>query len=126
MNLWVIFPEFLLKINGILYLPYYAGPFYIYVLYALVEHTRYRTQLAIFLTMTCIASSLMILTLGPRIGTIIAPLMLFSVMLMPLGVFIFHVVKNNNIGKLVWGITTLAGWLHSISWAVWLFALAGS
>jgi uncharacterized membrane protein len=126
MNLWIIFPEFLLQINGILYLPYFAVPFYIYVLYALVKHPKYRAQLSIFLTMTCIASSLMIFTLGPRIGTIIAPLTLLSVMVMPLCLFIYHMIKNIPIGKYVWGFTTLAGWLHSISWAVWLFALAGS
>ena len=125
MNLWNIFPE-LLHIEGILSLPIFAIPFYLYVLYALIKHPKYRTSLSIFLVLTLMASLTMFFSMGPHIGLFFPPLMLLSVMLMPLIMLILQVSKKVNTGIWVWGITSVAGWLHSLSWAVWLFALARS
>lgn len=125
MNLWNIFPE-LLHIESILSLPIFAIPFYLYVLYALIKHPKYRISLTIFLVLTLIASLTMFFSLGPRIGLFFPPLMLLSVMLMPLIMLTLQVSKKVNTGIWVWGITSVAGWLHSLSWVVWLFALARS
>ncbi|MDQ7049809.1 MAG: hypothetical protein Q9M92_09795 [Enterobacterales bacterium] len=126
MNLWILFPKSLLQIEGILYLPIFVIPFYVYVLYAIVKHPENRTGLIIFLVLTLTASTTMFLLLGPRIGTIFPPLILLSVMLMPLGMLTLKIWQKDITSIWVWGLTSVAGCLHSLSWAVWLFALAGS
>ena len=125
MNLWIIFPD-LLHIEGILSLPIFAIPFYLYVLYTLIKQPKYRISLTIFLVLTLMASLTMFFSLGPRIGLFFPPLMLLSVMLMPLIMLTRQVSKKVNTGIWVWAITSVAGWLHSLSWVVWLFALARS
>jgi len=126
MNLWTIFPESLLSIEGILSLPILAVPFYLYVLFLLIKQPEYRIWLTVFLILSLMASLTMLFSLGPKIGLVFPPLMLISVMLMPIIMLIFHVTKKKNSGIWLWGITSVAGWLHSLSWVVWLFALARS
>lgn len=126
MNLWRIFPESLLNIEGILSLPMFAIPFYLYVLYAVVKHSEFRITLSMFLVASIGASSLMFLTLGPQIGKVLPPLLLLLVMLMPVVALCFQMVRKHSIGIWVWSITSIAGSLHSLSWAIWLFALARS
>jgi len=126
MNLWKLFPESLLEIQGILSLPLFAIPFYGYVLYALFKHQEHRKELVIFLFLTVAASLIMFFTLGPRIGLLVPPLMLFSVMLMPIALLTLNILKKHTPGIWVWALTSVAGCLHSLSWSVWLFALARS
>ena len=126
MNLWVIFPESLLNINGILWLPYLTFLFYCYAAYSLIKYSVFRLHLTVFFALTLIASLIMFLSMGPRIGTIIPPLLLLMVMLFPLIILVTSVLKKDSKSIVLWSITTAAGWLHSVSWAVWLFALARS
>jgi hypothetical protein len=126
MNLWHIFPESLLHINGILQLPYLALVFYIYVFYSMVKNSEQRIALLIFVLLSILASSIMVISFGPQVGKIIPPLALLSVMLMPL-IMLMVKLKNKTYSEArLWLIMSLTGFLHSISWSVWLFALAGS
>lgn len=124
MNLWTIFPDYLLQIKGILNLPYFVLPFYLYVLYALIKQPAYRVSLILFLVLTLMASLIMIFSLGPSVGHIFPPLLLLSVMLMPLVMLIIQVVNSKRAGIRLWSIVSVAGWVHSLSWAVWLLALS--
>lgn len=126
MNLWTIFPDYLLQIKGILNLPYFVLPFYLYVLYASIKHPAYRVSLILFLVVTLMASLIMVFSMGPSVGHILPPLLLLSVMLMPLVMLIIQMCKSNSAGIRLWSIVSVAGWVHSLSWAVWLMALARS
>ncbi len=126
MNLWDLFPEFILRFNGILKLPYLAMLFYIYVVYTTIKNKGERTYLVSFLLLTLIASTIMLNSLGPQIGKIIPPFALLSVMAMPLIILIVNVFKRTYNLVHIWFIVAIAGWLHSLSWSVWLFALARS
>lgn len=126
MNLWHIFPESLLHIKGILYLPYLAIMFYSYVIYQMVRNATHRLALSAFIVLSFLASSIMVVTLGSNIGKIIPPLALFSVMLLP-SIMLIVTLKNKDYPAIrLWFITILAGLLHSISWSVWFFVIAGS
>lgn len=126
MNLWQVFPESLLDVTGILYLPYLAIAFYLYVLYTLIKQPEHRATLALFLGLTLSTSLVMVVSLGPRIGVVLAPLLLISVMLMPITMLVLKVLQKERAGIQTWAVVTVAGWLHSLSWVVWLFALARS
>ncbi len=126
MNLWNLFPEFLLSINGILRLPYLTILFYIFVVYALIKNADQRKYIAVFLLLTLVASGIMFINQGPQIGKFIAPLTLLFVMVMPLIVMTIKLHNKSYREARIWLIVTSAGWFHSISWSVWLFALAGS
>ncbi len=126
MNLWSIFPEFILRVNGILYLPYLAIPFFIYVCYVMVKHVRERVYLIVFVLLTLLASGIMLISMGPQIGKVIPPLALLAVMVMPLVILTLKLYHKAYGEAQTWFVVTLAGWLHSMSWSVWLFVLAGS
>jgi len=126
MNLWSLFPESLLKINGILQLPYLAILFYLYIFYVGVKSTEERKNLIVFLLLTLLASVIMFISFGPQMGKVIAPLALLTVMVMPLIMLMFKLYNKTYSEARIWFMVTLAGWLHSMSWCVWLFALAGS
>jgi len=125
-NLWSFFPEFILRIDGILFLPYLAIPFYLYVFYAIGKHAGERVKLMVFVLFTLLASGVMFLNIGPNIGKIIPPLGLLMVMAMPLLVLMMNLYNKAYAEARVWFLVSLAGWMHSISWSVWLFALARS
>ena len=126
MNLWTVFPTSILHINGILYLPYLIIPLYLYVCYALFKEPKFRLMLSVFIMLTLVTSIILILSMGPGVGKVIPPVFLLSVMLMPLLLLCLCIAKKESAGIRTWGIATVAGWVHSISWVVWFFALAGS
>jgi len=126
MNLWRYFPESLLEIAGILLLPYLAIPFYLYIFYPLIKQVDERKYLAIFLLLSVIASSIMLFSIGPHIGKVIPPLALILVLAMPTLMLINKLYTKVYHSALLWFFVMLAGWLHSLSWGVWLFALGGS
>lgn len=126
MNLWSIFPEFLLFNHYILYLPYVALAAYFFVIYALVAFPTQRFKIALFLLLSMATTALMVTTFGPRIGTVIPPLMLLLVMLLPLLVLTEQIIKQNKVGVRIWVGVSLSGWAHSLSWIVWLMAAANS
>lgn len=126
MNLWTLFPEALLQVNGILFLPYVGILFYFYVFFALVKHSEQRICLAIFVLLTVVASGIMLNNLGPGAGKIVPPLSLFIVMAMPVLMVIIQLIKKSYIAVRIWSLVTLAGLAHSISWSAWLFAMARS
>ncbi len=78
------------------------------------------------MVLTLTASSYMVVQMGPQIGRVVAPLALIAVMALPSAMFMARLWKKNYNLILVWAMATRAGWLHSLSWTVWLFALAGS
>lgn len=124
MNLWNLFPEFLLKIDGILLLPYLAILFYLYVFYAMVKNAGERIYLTLFVLLTLVASVIMLKNMGPPVGKIIPPSTLLLVMI--IAILVLKLYKKAYNKARIWFVVTLAGWLHSISWSVWLFALARS
>lgn len=129
MNLWNFIPEFPVIINGVFYLPhlfYVTVLGYFYVIYALIKHAMHRPLLATFFLVSIIASTAMFTSLGPSIGKVFHPLLLLTVMLIPLSILSFHVIKKNKLGITIWTIATIAGWLHSFTWASWLYVLARS
>jgi len=125
-NLWNLFPEFLLKIDGILRLPYLAILFYLYVFYAMVKNAGERIYLTVFVLLTLVASVIMLKNMVPPVGKIIPPSTLLLVMIMPIAILVLKLYKKAYNEARLWFVVTLAGWLHSISWSVWLFALARS
>ena len=126
MNLWNLFPEFLLKIDGILLLPYLTILFYLYVFYAMVKNVGQRLYLTVFVLLTLVASVIMFKNIGPQAGKSIPPSTLLIVMIMPIVILVIKLYKKAYNEARIWFVVTLAGWLHSISWSVWLFALARS
>lgn len=129
MNLWNIWPDFfeeLLHIEGILYLPLFTLPCYLFCLYSLLRQSQQRISLGCFFVLTLVASTTMFLSMGPGIGKIFPPLTLLAVMFMPLIMLVIQIVKKDNAGIRIWSMASIAGWLHSLSWWLWLIALAGS
>jgi len=126
MNLWTLFPESLIQIKGILNLPYVAVSFYLYTLYGVYKHKEHRQQLLIFIALSFAASLTMFTSLGPSIGLFWPPLLLILVMLLPMLILFFQIREKDIMGIWVWSITTIAGWLHSLSWWLWLYALSNS
>ncbi|UGA53433.1 hypothetical protein [Vibrio sp. VB16] len=126
MNLWNLLPFSMIKIDYILNLPYAALLAYIYVLYAIGVHRNYRIKLMLFLVLTIIASGTMVLTMGPNIGRIIPPLLLILVMFSPVFELVKSLIYTDKKGTRIWLKIAIAGWLHSLSWVVWLAAMARS
>ena len=126
MNLWALFPESLIQIKGILNLPYIAISFYLYICYGIYKHKTHRQSLLIFIALSCAASLTMFTSLGPDIGVLWPPLLLIMVMLLPLLYLFFQIKEKDIMGIWIWSITTIAGWLHSLSWWLWLYALSNS
>lgn len=126
MNLWDLFPDSLLMCNGILKLPYLAILFYLYIVYATFKNAAERKYLMMFLMLSLVASIIMIINLGPPVAKIIPPLSLLTVMVMPLVMLIINLHNRAYNLVLIWFMGTIAGWLHALSWSVWLFVLAAS
>lgn len=129
MNLWKLFPNELLEIEGILSLPFLILPSYLVcfvIFFRLNDRQKERTMFVSFLLLSVLASTVMWLTLGPRIGQIIPPLLLLSNIALPLIVLNLGLMKAGSHSLFLWGFSSLAGSIHAISWSVWLMALARS
>lgn len=127
MNLWNLFPVTeLLNIPGVLYLPRFAIPAYILTIVVAVKLPQQRIRLAAFWILTLLVSISVLISFSQRIDLIIPPLLLTSVMLMPLWILATEIWKRSSSGIWTWAIATAAGWLHSLSWAAWLMAIMGS
>lgn len=139
MNLWKLVPDFLLAIDEILYLPFFILPCYalcLFVFYRLGVTSEEKDNLitrrqealpfSCFLLISVTATTVMWLTLGPRIGTVIPPLLLLSNILFPLFFLIKGFMKQGTHAISLWSFASLAGLIHAISWSVWLMALARS
>jgi len=125
-NLWKLFPECLLNVDGILLTPYVTILVYLYVVYAMVKYAGQRIYLTVFVLLTLMASVIMLKNMGPQAGKIIPPSALLTVMMMPIVLLGINLYKKDYSVACVWFAATVAGWLHSISWSVWLFVLARS
>jgi len=126
MNLWTLFPEQLIKIPGILKLPYVAIGLYAAVLLILFMKKDLHRGIAVFLGLSLIASTIMFYNLRPGFGTVLPPLALLLVMIYPLGMMLISIQKQQREPVKWWLFIGTAGVAHSLSWAVWLMALAGS
>jgi hypothetical protein len=126
MNLWTLFPDLLPVFSGILKLPYLVIPLYLPVIYFAVRASGERKALLVFLLLTLMASVIMVFNFGPHVGKVFPPLALLSVMVMPMLLLGINLYRKRFNVVLVWGLATLAGWSHSLSWSVWLFAMARS
>lgn len=126
MNLWILFPESIMSIKGILYLPYLALVFYVFVLFVFIKFPEFRLKLLLFILITVITNVVIITTLGPSMGTVLIPLLLLVLMFMPLIWLISQCLAKNKKYMYAWSIVTISGWLHSLSWMAWIFALARS
>ncbi|MDB1124046.1 hypothetical protein [Vibrio algarum] len=126
MNLWNLFPTSIANIDYILYMPYAAFAAYVYVFYAIAIHRGYRVKLMFFLALTLVGSINMVLTLGPGIGRVIPPLLLLTVIIFPLVELTKALIAANKKGAQIWMKILIAGSLHSLSWVVWLTAIARS
>lgn len=126
MNLWHLFPESLLLINGIFQLPYLGIIFYLYVFYLVIKDTQNRRSLIVFLLLSILASMSMIVNVRSSMGNMIPPLLLLIVMGMPLLKLMISLYKRSFKNARKWLLVTLAGCFHSISWMVWFFVIASS
>lgn len=139
MNLWKLLPTFLIDVEGILYLPLFILPCYLICMVMFIQlrrrphviaapSNRKKEALAfgIFLLISLIATTVMLLTLGPRIGTVIPPLLLLSNLVYPLVFLVLAWMYKGRFSILLWSFASLAGAVHAISWSVWLMALARS
>jgi hypothetical protein len=48
------------------------------------------------------------------------------VMFAPVIAALKSIIREDKKGRTIWLTISIAGWLHSLSWVVWLFALARS
>ena len=126
MNLWVLFPEYILSIKGILYLPYLALAFYVFVLFIFIKFPDFRMKLLLFILITVITNIVIVMTLGPSMSAVLIPLLLLVIMFMPLIWLIPQCLSKNKKNMYIWSIVTISGWLHSLSWVAWIFAMARS
>lgn len=126
MNLWELFPESIMSIKGILYLPYLALVFYAFVLFVFIKFSEFRLKLLPFIVVTIMTNIVIVMTLGPGMGLVLIPFLLLIIMFMPLLWLIPQCLAKNKKAMYVWAIVTVSGWLHSLSWVVWVFALARS
>lgn len=126
MNLWHIFPESMLRVNGLLYLPYLAVFLYALVLLMLVKYKEQRAKLLLFLLVTAITNIIIIGRIGPGMGKVLIPLLLLTIMVLPLLCLIAHCLAKNGKNTYIYGIVTIAGWVHGITWFMWIFAHARS
>jgi len=129
MNLWNMFPDWLLEVEGILNMPLLILPSYLVCLFCFfrIKKGQYEGLAFVsFLLLSVLTTSLMWLTIGPQIGKVILPLLLLSNILLPLIFLSMGLRKINAFSVSLWGFASLAGFIHTISWAVWFMALAGS
>lgn len=126
MNLWILFPEQLLFIPYMLRLPYLALVLYGLTLVVLFMQKEMRRGLAVFLLLSLMASTTMFFNLHPGFGKVLPPLALLAVMLYPMALIFINIKKQQGDLAKWWGFVWLAGMSHSLSWAVWLMALARS
>lgn len=139
MNLWFIFPVFLLEIKGILFLPLLILPAYlfclIYFFYLMPKKARPFDQISaqhdfwpfvFFLVLSLITSIYLYLILGPGMGLALPPLLLLFNLLLPLTLLSLRLINKRTCSIKLWGFSSLASGIHVLSWAVWIMALAGS
>ncbi|MEZ8826006.1 hypothetical protein AB6E04_16735 [Vibrio amylolyticus] len=126
MNLWMLFPDSILNISGILKLPYFAIVFYLFTFVFAFKLKNQRTLIMGFLSLSVISSLIMIANFGPQVGHVIPPLSLLLTAVFPSVVLIQHVLKRRHLLSFAWSVMTVAGILHGLSWGVWLTALARS
>ena len=126
MNLWRLFPESILCIKGILYLPYLALIFYIFVLFILFKCPEYRMKIIFFILLTVFTNIISIMILGPSIGVVMIPLLLLLIMIIPIIWLISSCLERHKKNMIIGCVVTITGWLHSLSWVVWVYALSNS
>jgi len=126
MNLWHIFPESILSVNGILYLPYLTAFLYVLVIMIIVKFKEQRAKLSLFVLATAITNIIILMTLGPGMGNVLIPLLLLIIMVLPILWLIPQCITKNRKNTYIFSIVTIAGWAHSVSWVAWIFALARS
>ena len=127
MSLWTIFfPGYLIDIFGVWNLPLIAVPLYLYIFYALYIYPSQRIGLIAFLFLTAMAIGINVDGVRPNSNDIIKPLSLLAVMMMPVLISVFQILKKNYQLVLTWLIVALAGWALSLSWVLWLYAMAKS
>lgn len=97
MDLWQVFPEFLLQIDGILLLPYVSILFYLYIFYVLLIYPGQRLGLIVFVLLTLVASVIMSDNIRPKNGDFVPPLALIIVMAIPLFMLMIQLSKQSYI-----------------------------
>lgn len=125
LNLWDLFSECILHWEYILGLPFVAILFYLFLGYAIARKAGGRIYLVLFLLLTLVASSIMFKSLTSY-SKIIAPLLLLLVMVIPLVMIAMNLYRRTYSDIRIWCMTTISGWVHSISWGVLMFVAGGS
>ncbi|WDE00996.1 hypothetical protein [Thalassomonas actiniarum] len=126
MNLWYLFPELLLDIKGILYLPYLALVLNAGLLYQFYKSRSQRKVLLTFIVLSATASTFAWFGLINRTFEVIAPVLLLMIALMPLVILVSKLIKKQKSNIVCWSVASLAGLSHCLAWAVWMRALMGS
>lgn len=126
LNLWHFFPESLLDITTIFKLPYLVMLLYIGLFYIALNKLKTHITLVFFCIFSIAASTMMLINLQHSMGNIVPPLVLFSLVLMPLIQFIIKLYNHDYLNASIWLTATLAAYFHGISWCVWFFAIARS
>ena len=128
MSLWSIFiPHILIHIFGVFTLLIIACFLYLYVLYAFIRHSSQRWLLTVFIVLTAFVSSFPFLMPGrPTDYDVVYPLSLLMLILFPLAILLFNLLKKTFKLAFVWSLITLAGLAQSYGWAVLIFAFAKS
>jgi len=125
MNLWVLFPESILSVPGILKLPYLAVLMFLLLL-LIAWKTRHFKPFLLFVSAVFLLDLYVLFTIGPGMGRIAIPLILISIVVAPLTQWLVAWLKKDKNSTLFWGASSCFALVHSMSWAVWIMALAGS
>ena len=125
MNLWVLFPESILSVPGILKLPYVALLMLLLLLLIAWKRKQIKPFL-LFFSAVFLLDLYVLFTIGPGMGRIAIPLILMSIVAAPVTLWLFAWLKKDKHSALFWGAGSSFAVVHSMSWAVWIMALAGS
>jgi len=125
MNLWVLFPESMLSVPGILKLPYIALLMLLLLLLTAWKMKHFKLFL-LYVLAVFLLDLYVLFTIGPGMGRIAIPLILISIVVAPVLLWLTAWLKKNKHSTLFWGAGSCFAVAHSMSWAVWIMALAGS
>jgi hypothetical protein len=125
MNLWVLFPESILRVSGILKLPYIALLLLLLLLLVAWKKKQIKPFL-MFISAVFLLDLYVLFTIGPGMGRIAIPLILISIVVTPVMLGLVAWLKKDKNSTLFWGAGSCFALVHSMSWAVWIMALAGS
>ncbi|WP_375749456.1 hypothetical protein [Vibrio sp. HN007] len=126
MNLWNIYPESLLRFEWMFYLQYPTLLAYLILILSMFKYINHRKQIALFIVLTLIANIYIFSTAGPGMGRVMIPLLLVSLVLLPLSLLFRNILLKATSGIMVYSLMSIAGLLHCLSWFTWLIALANS